>query len=84
MPGFSFNSSDNLKYKTLISQEMLKKGYLASNLCYLSTSHNKEIIDNYIYELETVFDLIMQCEEGREISKLLETNVCHSNFKRLN
>ena len=84
LPGFSFNSSDNLKYKTLISQEMLKKGYLASNLCYLSTAHNKEIIDNYIYELETVFDLIMQCEEGREISKLLETDVCHSNFKRLN
>ena len=84
LPGFSFNSRDNLKYKTLISQEMLKKGYLASNLCYLSTSHNKEIIDNYISELEKVFDLIMQCEEGREINKLLETDVCHSNFKRLN
>ena len=29
--GYSINSKDFLAYKTLITQEMLKKGYLASN-----------------------------------------------------
>ena len=33
--GFYFNSENNLKYKTLISQEMLKVGFLATNTCYL-------------------------------------------------
>ena len=63
---------------------MLKKGYLASNLCYLSTAHNKNIIDLYIEYLRKIFILINQCEDGRDIEELLETSICHSNFKRLN
>ena len=63
---------------------MLKEGYLASNICYLSTAHNKKIIDNYIEKLKNIFLLIKQCEDGRNIEELLETKICHSNFKRLN
>ena len=84
LPGFAFESENSLAYKTLISQEMLKKGYLASNLCYLSIAHNKNIIDLYIEEMRKIFILINQCEDGRDIEELLETSICHSNFKRLN
>ena len=34
LAGFTINSSKALEYKTLITQEMLKKGYLASTNCY--------------------------------------------------
>ena len=37
--GFAFNSADELKYKTLISQEMLEKGFLAGTSVYLSLIH---------------------------------------------
>ena len=56
---FSFKKN-NLLYKTYITQEMLKKGFLASNLIYLSTKHTKDIIDKYILSLDQVFKKIKQ------------------------
>ena len=35
IPAFSFNSQNNLKYKTFITQEMLKSNILASNVIYI-------------------------------------------------
>ena len=81
---FSFESDLSLEYKTLITQEMLKKGYLASNLIFLCTQHSDEIIERYIDNLIPVFELISQCENGRDINSLLDGPVCHSGFKRLN
>ena len=82
--GFTFDSPNALAYKTLISQEMLKRGYLASTLCYVSTSHTNQIIDNYLENLDEVFQLISDCESGKPPEELLEGPVCHSGFKRLN
>jgi len=73
-----------LKYKTLITQEMLKHGILASNSVYVCTEHNKEIINKYFEKLNHIFALIAECEHGRNIDDLLEGPVCHSGFKRLN
>ncbi len=85
LAGFSFVSDNALKYKTLITQEMLKKGYLASTTLYVSIKHNKENINNYMEELEKVFAKIKQCEQGNlKIDELLEGDVCHGGFKRLN
>ena len=41
---FSFISRDALKYKSYITQEMLKKNILASNGVYMSSSHNIKIL----------------------------------------
>lgn len=85
LTGFSFNSDNALEYKTFITQEMLKKGYLASTLFYSSKAHTKKIIDNYIEQLEPVFKTISECEKGeKKIDSLLEGPVCHGGFKRLN
>ena len=81
---FNFESNNALAYKTLITQEMLKKGYLASNSIYVSTEHTNEILDNYFDELNEIFLLIKECESGRDVFSLLEGPVCHSGFKRLN
>ncbi len=82
--GFSFNCPNSLLYKTLITQEMLKKGYLASNSIYVCTEHSQNIIENYFSELEPIFATIKECEGGKNINTLLEGPVCHSGFKRLN
>lgn len=81
---FCFDGPHALEYKTLITQEMLKKGYLASNVFFASTQHTAKILDDYFHTLKQVFDLIKQCEEGLDVKSLLEGAVCHASFKRLN
>jgi len=73
-----------LKYKTLITQELLKKGFLAANSVYVCTEHSEYIIDSYFEQLEPVFSTISDCEDGRNVDDLLEVPVCHGGFKRLN
>ena len=82
---FVFNHKDNLKYKTLLTQEFLKKGYLASTNFYASTSHNEKIINNYLEIFDKIISLIGECIEKRKnIDSLLDGPVVHSGFKRLN
>ena len=82
--GFNFKGDKALEYKTLITQEMLGKGYLASNSLYVSTAHTSEIVTDYLEALEEVFLLIKACEDGLDVNNLLMGPVCHSGFKRLN
>ena len=84
LTGFAFNSPRALAYKTLISQEMLAKGYLAGTSVYVCTEHTPEIVNGFFEELDPVFALIKQCEEGRDVTGLLKGPICSSGFKRLN
>ena len=79
-----FKSKNALAYKTLISQEMLKKGYLAGSSIYVCLEHSDEIINSYFDAIDPIFNLISECENGRDIKKLLEGPICHSSFERLN
>ena len=81
---FSFNHKNSQKYKTLITQEMLKKGFLASNAVYSCTAHTNYILEKYFWELEKVFKLIVKCEDGLNINKILKFPVSHTGFQRLN
>lgn len=84
LTGYSFKSANALAYKTLITQEMLAKGYLAGNSVYVSTEHTPEVVDGYFEALDPLFALIKECEEGRDVMGLLKGPVCHGGFKRLN
>lgn len=82
---FSFASQNALQYKTLLTQEMLKKGFLASTSIYVSIEHTDAVLTKYFEELEPVFKLVADCENGSQtIDNLLEGPVCHAGFKRLN
>lgn len=84
LTSLSFNSPDALAYKTLLTQEMLAKGYLAGTSVYVCTEHTPEKVAGYFEVLEPIFALIKECEEGRDVMGLLKGPVCHSGFKRLN
>lgn len=84
LTGFTFQSLNALAYKTLITQEMLSKGYLAGNSVYVCTEHTPEVVSGFFAALDPVFPLIKECEEGRDIMSLLKGPVCHGGFKRLN
>ena len=56
---FSFHQSflynNHLAYKTYLTQEMLKNGFLASNGVYISTAHNEKIFKRYEKVLDEIF-----------------------------
>lgn len=82
---YGFNSSDAMAYKTLIAQEMLDKGFLASTNFYASTAHNEENLELYFTALDEVYHQIANCENGNlQIENLLKGPICHGGFKRLN
>ncbi|MBR6171959.1 MAG: aminotransferase class III-fold pyridoxal phosphate-dependent enzyme [Eubacterium sp.] len=82
---FHFETDDFLAIKTFITQEMLKRGYLASNAFYASDAHSPEIIENYLQSLDEVFEQIKSIQNaGERIADHLMGPVCQSGFQRLN
>ena len=84
-PTFVFkNSKNNLAYKTLIAQEMMKQKMLCSTLFFMSSKHSRKDLESYLYELNKVFKIISKCEGGENLKKYLKHPVVESTFKRLN
>ncbi len=82
---YSFDSNNSLKYKTYITQEMLKKGFLASTIFYAATTHKDEYFDLYFNALNDVYFDISSVEKGLiNIDEMLDGPVCHTGFQRLN
>ena len=84
LTNFTFDSPNALAYKTLITQEMLGQGFLASNSVYVCTEHTQDVVDEYFTLLDPIFQKIKQCEEGNDVMSLLNGPICDSGFKRLN
>ncbi len=82
---FSIQSKKFQFYKTYITQEMLKKNFLAANGVYLSLAHDKYIIKKYLEVLDGIFYTISECEKGKNsIENILKYPVSHIPFSRLN
>jgi len=81
---FSFDQNNDL-YKTLITQEMFKGGYIANNSVYVSTAHNQKILKNYYKIIDNCFSLIKKHELKKiDIKKILKSKTSLNTFKRLN
>ena len=81
---FKILSRYSIEYKTLITQEMLIRGFLASDAVYVCTKHNEKIIKNYLSNLDDIFKTIKECEDGRDIKDLLKGPTSITGFGRLN
>ncbi len=74
-----------LVYKTFFVQEMLKRGYIASNAFYTTYAHSAEVIHRYLDNVDEVFEMIAEIQNVNEtVESHLEGPVCHSGFGRLN
>lgn len=82
MSHFDFKDKP-LVMKTLFTQEMLKKGFLATNAYYSSYAHKQEHLDRYLNAVNDVFAFLSQVLVEGEPEKYLNGPVCHSGFKRL-
>ena len=47
-------------------------------------SSNRQLPGTYSDALNSIFGLIKECEEDRDVMSLLNGPVCHADFKRLN
>jgi len=82
---FTIESSNFQAYKTFITQEMLKKGFLAANGVYISYSHNEKILQRYEEVLDEIFYNISKCEKKElNINDILNFPISHLPFARLN
>ncbi len=75
-----------LELKTLYTVLMLKRGYLASTLCYPTLAHTDEIVDKHIEAIDEVFAEIAEILKKDSYDAILEAiggPVCQSGFKRL-
>jgi len=81
---FDFLDKEPLILKTLFTQEMLIRGYLATNSFYCSFAHSEDIIQQYLGAFEEVFYILKKSIDENTSKKLLKGPVCQSGFKRLN
>jgi len=84
IPHIGFNSDQELAIKTIITQEMLKSGYLTANSVYVCIDHSKNIVDDYMNTLDKPFNLISKIVYGEDPNYFLDGPICHGGFSRLN
>ena len=82
MSHFDFET-EQMVLKTLFTQEMLKKGLLATNSYYSCYAHKEEHIKMYLKAVDEVFGSISSVLKDGHPEKYLEGPVCQSGFKRL-
>ena len=80
---FSFNHNDNLAVKTLFTQTMLEKGFLASTAFYVSYAHKRGQVKKYLKAVDEAFGLISEAVKEGDVKERLRGPVCHSGFRRL-
>lgn len=80
---FVFNYDNEQEIKTLFTQEMLKRGFLAVPNVYVSYSHTEDYVNNYLECIDKVFGIIKKGLDQNNIKRLLEGPVAHRGFQRL-
>ena len=81
---FSFDYGEkNQSLRTLFTQEMLSRGFLASGSVYVSYAHKPEHVKKYERVCDEVFALIARGLKGNKIPRMLKGPIAHSGFSRL-
>lgn len=80
---FSFNAGENQELKTLFTQEMLKRGFLASLTVYVSFAHKEAHVKKYLNAVDEVFGILSGAIVEGHVKDLLEGPIAHKHFARL-
>lgn len=80
---FSFTHSEPLVLKTLFTQWMLDRGFLATTAFYASYAHKETHVRKYLAAVDAVFDRIARAVASGNPRRCLKGPVCHAGFKRL-
>ncbi|MFC2061392.1 aminotransferase class III-fold pyridoxal phosphate-dependent enzyme [Elusimicrobiota bacterium] len=80
---FNFSYENKFVLKTLFTQLMLDKGFLATNAFYASYAHKEIHLDKYLEAADDAFGFISRAIKEGKPEKHLKGPVCQSGFRRL-
>ncbi|MBD3352536.1 MAG: aminotransferase class III-fold pyridoxal phosphate-dependent enzyme [Candidatus Lokiarchaeota archaeon] len=80
---FKLNYDNGQAIRTLFTQELLKKGYLAGPSVYVSFAHTKKIVNSYLEAVNETFEFISKSINDNNVESKLEGPIAHTGFQRL-
>ena len=80
---FRFDDHRHNIFKTFLTQEMLKRGFLAGTSFYASTEHSPSSVSSYLDALTEVFQVISTRWDDPHFERHLLGSEAHQTFKRL-
>lgn len=83
IPHFSFDDPNSQAMRTLFTQIMLGKGYLAASAFYASYAHQAEHVKSYLEAVEEAFGEVAEALKQNDITPRLKGPVAHTGFRRL-
>ncbi len=78
---FTYSKSKNEYLYTLFTELMLERGYVASNIFFISSAHNLKCIKKYLKDFDDVFSKISISLKSNK--KILKSKVRVYNYNRL-
>jgi glutamate-1-semialdehyde aminotransferase len=81
---FVFHDAEPLVSQTLFNQEMLRRGFLASERFYSTMAHTEKDVDDYLQAVNESFYIIARGLAQGNLLTYLEGPIKMSGFKRLN
>lgn len=84
LPKFQFKIPHHNKVKTLITFLMMKRGFLASDVVYICTKHDDEVLKKYFNAFEEVIDEIKDVINEEKEFKKYDIEEAYKGFQRLN
>jgi len=84
IPSFKFLGNHSNRFKTYLTQEMLKLNILATTSVYVSIVHNDKLLKKYKIGLNKIFKKIRMCQKGLiNINSILKYKEASTDFYRL-
>jgi len=80
---FDFKCEGRQAVRTLFTQMMLERGFLASNAYYATYAHQEQHVQSYIEAVREVFQVIAEALRRNAIMEMLKGPVAHDSFRRL-
>ena len=80
---FSIEGDESNAGKTYFVQEMLSRGFLASNSFYATYAHRKEHVEEYLTAAEEVFRALKSAMDDGTLKEKLKGPEAHKDFHRL-
>jgi len=69
--------------RTLFTQLMLERGFLAGSSFYATYAHQDQHVESYLMSVEEVFAVVAEALEHEMVIGMLKGPVAHSGFQRL-
>lgn len=80
---FELKCENGQAVRTLFTQLMLDRGFLATNAFYATFAHRDEEIESYLLAADEAFSLLADAISDGTVEKMLRGPVAHKGFARL-